>query len=430
MTASARHGEFRARVAAARSGRAAEWEATRALVVPATFPDTIRRLRAAIAGTPLADDVRDALLDALRNDADRVQALPADVLKIWTGLPASKGVRALCLLFGVASANRDGPVTPWSQEEIAAFVQQERNPFQLLAAADVPSLLDLGAGDLSFAAEVVDRYLPRVRAAGRELVLHALDRIDPSSALGGPLQADPALVTRLRATEGLQFRFRPNEDMFAPTADVRLRPRYTLAVCQAPATPTFAYEPGRFSPGRIEEELRRTRGEYRRVRVDGEEALEVVHGGRRLLFPPWKFDVRGPLALLDLLSRRGNACVLGAVDAQVFWELLSQLVEDSAARAPDVVLSPARIDALKGPYRRLAQLPVGHSIRLEELTPVRQALPRVLGPHQGAPLYRFRYVEIRRGATFDDMPAGKTARLFSTMTEEPPPWWLLLVPES
>jgi hypothetical protein len=430
MGESARHGEFRDRVTAARRGRAVEWEATRALLVPANFPDTIRRLRAKIAGTPLGDDVRGALLNALRDDADRVQALPADALKVWTGLPASKGVRALCLLFGVAPASREAPVTGWSQEEIAAFVERERNPFELLAAVDVPSVLDLGAGDLSFAAELVERYLPRARASGRELLLHALDRIDPSSALGGPLQADPALVARLRATDGLQFRFWPNQDMFAPTADVRLRSRYTLVVCMAPATPTFAYEPSRFSAGRIHEELRRTKGEFRRVRVDGEDALEVMHGGRRLLFPPWKFDIRGPLALLDLISRRGHACVLGAVDGQVFWEILSQLIEDPAARAPDVVLSPARIEALAGPFRRLAELPVGASIRLADLMPLRQALPRVMGPHPGDHLYRFRYVEIRRGATFNDMPAGKTARLFTTMTEEPPPWWLLLIPEA
>ena len=49
----------------------------------------------------------------------------------------------------------------------------------------------------------------------------------------------------------------------------------------------------------IEADLMKTKGAFRRVRMEGEDALEVHHEGRSLLFPPWKFDVKGPLALLN-----------------------------------------------------------------------------------------------------------------------------------
>ena len=41
-------------------------------------------------------------------------------------------------------------------EEIEAFAHSHPNPFDLLLDADVASLLDLGAGDLSFATELVE----------------------------------------------------------------------------------------------------------------------------------------------------------------------------------------------------------------------------------------------------------------------------------
>jgi hypothetical protein len=44
--------------------------------------------------------------------------------------------------------------------------------------------------------------------------------------------------------------------------------------------------------------------------------------------------------------------------------------------------------------------------------------------------YRFRYVEVSRGAVFDGLPASQTARRFSSMKEEAPPWMLVLVPDA
>jgi hypothetical protein len=43
--------------------------------------------------------------------------------------------------------------------------------------------------------------------------------------------------------------------------------------------------------------------------------------------------------------------------------------------------------------------------------------------------YSFRYVEVRRGAVFEGIPASRTAHLFSNMAEEEPPWFMILVPE-
>jgi len=44
--------------------------------------------------------------------------------------------------------------------------------------------------------------------------------------------------------------------------------------------------------------------------------------------------------------------------------------------------------------------------------------------------YGFRYVEIRRGAVFPGVPAGRTAYLFDQMKLEAAPWFLTLVPTS
>ncbi|HZS12202.1 MAG TPA: hypothetical protein VFA38_08130 [Nitrospirales bacterium] len=322
------------------------------------------------------------------------------------------------------------PVSTLSQAEIVEAVRRTGNPYELLALADVASLLDLGAGDLSFASEVVARYLPTRTTRGDELTVHAIDRLKPGSTLGGPLHAEPAVVQRLRQTPRLQFRFWGGQDMFAPDAHVALWPRYTIVSCQAPATPAFAYEPTRFSSGRLDAELRRTKGDFRPVRVDGEAALEVLHNGRSLLFPPWKFEIRGPLALLDLAARRGKACVFGAVDSQVFWEILTQLIDRPTARPADTILTPAALKDCLGPvYSELTALALGSSLILNDLTPIRTHMPRAF-PGAGTPSYSFRYVEVRRGALFDGMPAGSTARLFATMKEEEPPWCLILIPET
>ncbi|MER3422689.1 MAG: hypothetical protein C4293_05125, partial [Nitrospiraceae bacterium] len=204
--------------------------------------------------------------------------------------PATKAVRALCVLFGLAASEMPAfPISSLNSEQIEQFIRTQANPYDLLLSADIASLLDLGAGDLSFAAELVAHYLPRLQQQQKNLILHCIDRLPPGSQLGGPLHADSALLHGLRQlssspSHGLQFRFWGGQDMFELGRIKGTGTRYTIVTCQAPATPTFAYEPTRISPSMIERHLRQTKGEFRKVRVKGEEALEVRHGGRALLF--------------------------------------------------------------------------------------------------------------------------------------------------
>src|SRR3989441_8935702 len=114
-----------------------------------------------------------------------------------------------------------------------------------------------------------------------------------------------------------------------------------VQTCALPIS--FAYEPSRLGDDAIRAHLRQTKGEFRRVKSKGHEVLEVLHGGERLTFPPWKFDVYGPLALLDLLSRKGKLCILSAVDMEAFWELLSQLLPEDTARPHGVVFTESNV---------------------------------------------------------------------------------------
>ena len=81
-------------------------------------------------------------------------------------------------------------------------------------------------------------------------------------------------------------------------------------------------------------------------------------------------------------------------------------------------------------FERLSRLEVGETIDMSDCGPLRREIPRVLPylPTQG-PSYRFRSVQIRRGAVFPEIPASSTARRFSDMVEETLPWMLILVPE-
>lgn len=428
--------EFKAQLTRSRAERPEAWESSSRLVGQAHLRTTLPKLVSAIQTSSFPPALREALLAGLQDGAvERVQDLSADRLKHLTGLPATKAVRALCVLFAVADPDAvAGPEDAIAPAEIETFLRAHRNPFDLLLQAEPPSLLDVGAGDLTFADEVVALCLPPLQSRGKRLVLHCVDRVDPSSKLAGPLQADPERLARLRghAPGALDFRYWGNQDCFDPSPLRQLRPRYTIVTCNAPPTPTVAYEPSRLSASVIDAHLRTSKGYFRTVRVQGEEALEVRDGDRALLFPPWKFDIKGPLALLELMADRGRLCVLGAVDNEVFWEILAQLPADARYRPADVIFTQATVRDLFGSlYDQLAALPVGQSLDLSRLTSLRQDFPHRVdrrGESQGP--YRFRYVEIRRGATFEGLPAGRTARLFKDMKDEAPPWMLILVPES
>ncbi|HJS66646.1 MAG TPA: hypothetical protein VJ760_04875 [Nitrospiraceae bacterium] len=428
--------DFRSQVTQLLQERDKEWEASRKLVEAGQLTSTLKRLIEEAHDVDLPVIIRDAITLALGNaEASRIQDLPGPRLKELTGLPPTKAVRALCVWFGVTEGTAaQWPVTSLQSEEIEAFALCHPNPFDLLLASDVASLLDLGAGDLSFATELVELYVAPLQQRQRELILHALDRLQPGSKLGGLLHPERERLNGLRSRSGLSFQFYGNRDMFdlgSLDQAGKLAPRYTIATCWAPATPTFAYEPTRLSDQITTRDLHRAKGPFRQTRYLGELALEVQHGGRALLFPPWKFEIRGPLALLDLLARRGFLCVLGAVDTQVFWEILAQLFDDSRYRPNDQPFTSENLPRVFGEiFERLSRLEIGETINLSDCGPLRKEIPRVLPllPAQNLS-YRFRSIQIRRGAVFPRVPASSTARRFPDMAEESPPWMLILVPE-
>jgi hypothetical protein len=413
----------------------AQWEDSKQLVEKNAFPSTVARLLRLSQEKDLPATIKESLRGIFeQREARRVQDLDGKALKALTGFSPAKALRALCLFFElVAHPGSQWPVSRMSSEEIEQRIRHTANPFDLLRHTDVASVLDLGAGDLSFAGELVDQFVPELQKQNRQLVLHCLDRLHPHSKLGGPLHPEPDRLRALQDKAGVSFSFFGNQDMF----DLRnldeqgkLAPRYTIATCWAPATPTFAYEPARLSQSVITEDLRRTKGSFREIRFQGEPALEVQHGDRALLFPAWKFEIIGPLALLSLLARRGSLCVFGSVDAQVFWELLAQLLEDPRYRPQDQPFTPANLPEIFGEiYRALNHLPIGDSINLAELGSLRRRFP-LADPAVSAdqPPLSFRYVRISRGATFPGIPASSTARKFSAMAEEVPPWFLTLIP--
>lgn len=412
-----------------------QWEASKQLLDQTSFPATVERLVHTIKEHDLPVPVRELLRHIFEHQPpQRIQDLNGSELKTVTGLPPTKALRALCIFFDLVPV----PSSRWSQtrmssEEIERQVRQLANPFDLLRSADVASVLDIGSGDLSFAEELADQYGPVLHQRNQPFILHSLDRLDPRSQLGGPLHADHRRLDTLQHRQGLTFAFFGNQDMFhlddLEQQDV-LATRYTVVTCWAPASPTFAYEPSRLAPAVIQHELERTKGSFHLTRYGKETALEVQHGERALLFPPWKFDIVGPRALLDLLARRGALCLLGAVDNHVFWEILAQLLDDERYRPQDQPFHAANLPQIFGKiYEVLTSLPMGGSIDLADLGMLRRPdtslLPATTG---GAPEGIFRYVRISRGATFPGMPASSTARKFSAMTEEVPPWFLTLVP--
>lgn len=420
-----------------RSARESEqkWEDSRRLLDAAVFPSIRSQLVQQSQAAPLPLEVKAALSASLGVGQIRgVQDLDGAALKTLTGYPPSKAFRSLCLYFGLVQDR----ASPWASPELsgseaARMLQSQANPFDMLLATPAATVLDLGAGDLSFAGELVDRYLPRLVEQQRELVLHTVDRLDPRSKLGGPLHPGRERIARLQATPGLNFRFYGNRDMF----DLReldeaghLAARYTLVTCWAPATPTFAYEPTRLSGAVIQEDLRRSKGVFRQVRYEGESALEVLHGERSLIFPSWKFDIRGPAALLNLMAQRGVVGVLGAVDSQVFWEVLAQLLEDPRFRPQDQPFHPENLrDVFGDIYQQLMQLRAGDVLSLARLGALRSRLSADGVSRAVQSTVGFREVWIRRGAVFPGVPASSTARQFIHMREESPPWFLTLVPD-
>ncbi len=425
--------QFRHQVKQAKHEDAVGWELTRKLLEANSLEATLQLLAGRIRDSQCLPSIQDALLTAIKpQEATSPKKVGnANSLKELTGFPPTKALRALCLYFYVV--HRESPSdSNFDSQALETFVQSHSNPYDWLLEVDHPSLLDLGAGDLSFEEELLDQVFPKIQNAGKSFTLHALDRLQPGSQFGGVYHANQDRLTRFSqyAREQLTCRFWGAKDMLDLFTPRELLKSYSIVTCHAPATPTFAFEPTRLSQRTIQEHLTRTKGEFENVRVHGEEALEVKHRGRTLTFPSWKFAIRGPLALLDLVARRGQLCILSAIDGEVFWEILAQLVENESMRPSNVVFTEGNIpDIFKDVHDSLSSLKEGERCSLSQITPLRIQLPHMLTPSpRGSSGFRFRHVEVRRGAVFSEMPASFTARQFSQMTEETPPWCLILVP--
>ncbi|HKY71629.1 MAG TPA: hypothetical protein VJL88_06895, partial [Nitrospira sp.] len=381
--------EFRSQISRRLQHRPPQWETSRSLIEASHLPTTLHRLLERVRTSDLPPVVQEAILSALNHGtAERMQQLSGPGLKTLTGLPPSKALRALCVFFDMVESSPSRWQTPsLTSERVAGFIRHHTNPFDLLVEADVASVFELGAGDLSFATELAEHYGPELRRQNRTLTLHCIDRLHPESKLGGPLHPPEPLLERLRSRPDVSFRFLPDQDMLNFDQLVgagTLAPRYAVTACWAPATPTFAYEPTRLSAEVIQRELTQTKGHFRPTRYDGEPALEVQHRDRTLLFPPWKFEIRGPLALLNLVARSSCLGVLGAVDTQVFWELLAQLLEEERYRPKDQPFTPDNLPAIFGHiYDRLLALAIGETLELSTCTTLRARLPHVLPGRPG-----------------------------------------------
>ena len=427
---------FRKQVKQARETNRTGWEESRKLIGRAQLGQTLAELTAKVQQSSLHETIKKVVLQSLpQSTIERIADHSHEQLKALTGLPATKAVRALCLTFGVGGSNAHNDLTPRTPScQIEEIVRNLANPYDVLLDVDSPSVLDLGAGDLTFEQELVDQYLPRLQRPHQPFVLHAVDRLQPGSRVGGVYHVDPHRKKRLQgfADKGVGFRFWGGIDLVDLSKVKGLRPHYSIVTCHAPANPTFSFEPTRLSSEVIRSQLTKTRGEFRKRRVHGEDVLEVSHEGRMLTFPPWKFDVVGPLTLLDVMIRRGSVCILSAIDSEVFWETLAQLLADERYRPVDVLFSPDAIKEVFGSiHTKLTRLPLGGRISLSECAELRKSLhwdSQCSDLETGE--YGLGYVEIRRGATFEGIPSSFTARQFAEMKEEEAPWWIIVVPQS
>ena len=141
--------DFRSQVTKIIQERDKQWEASRHLMEGGRLTATIQRLIEAAKQTDLPTPVRESLVATLgQGSVERIQDLPGARLKELTGLPPSKALRALCVWFDLVEPPSVWPAPSLSSGAVSAFVRDHRNPFDLLLTSDVPSVLELGAGDL------------------------------------------------------------------------------------------------------------------------------------------------------------------------------------------------------------------------------------------------------------------------------------------
>lgn len=428
-------GEFRKELQFCKEQFPQHWASSRAYVNAENILATLSRLTDRLRTLSLSPELEHRLLEIM----DRYARDPKDrsvnrALKELTGFPPSKALRAL-IVWGVLS--KDANHKPGSErlgpEAGEACMREDGNPFSLLTRSTTPSLLDIGAGDLTFEQELVDQIIPRLPDKNLPLTLHAFDRLNPSSRVGGVYHKDQRRERYLDgfSPDKLQFQCWGGKNLDQFAALKRALAKYTISTCFAPANPTFAYEPSRLRTQVIQDHLRRTRGEFRVDRYGGEPVLEVSHEDSVLTFPEWKFEILGPLVLLEFMATRSVLGVLAAMDGEVFWEILSQVLEEDQFRPSDVVFTKESIPKIFGNvYEQLTSLPLGDRCDLSTVATLRQAMPiSKRQEHNNPTAYGWRYVEVRRGAELEGMPSSFTAKQFSRMKEESTPWWMIFIPD-
>ena len=425
---------FRTQIKEGREAYPHHWESSRKLMASDSLSLTLPALIQSIQQAPLVPSLQKRLINALQQVGSKAKTKEVNqVLKELTGLPPSKAVRAL-IVWGILAANEhQADKDDRSTEELERRLREGPNPYDLLLHAPSPSLLDIGAGDLTFERELVDQYVPQLRTQNTLLRLHAFDRLAPGSRVGGVYHKNPDYEGYLKSfpVEELNFRFWGGMDVEQFRHAKGALPRYTMCTCHAPANPTFAYEPSRVDSSLILNYLQATRGEFHPGRYEGESVLEVSHQGKTLTFPPWKFHIIGPLSLLQLMGERSRVGVLSAIDDEVFWELLSQILAYDQFRPINKIFTKDNVpEIFGGVYKALISLPIGGRVDLSTVAKLRDPMPFRSTPQKEiSTLSHFRYVEIRRGAFWEGIPSSFTARQFSHMKEESTPWWIIFIPD-
>ena len=425
--------EFRIQIKAMRESSPQHWEASRKLMASDSLAATLQVLLQTIQQAELMPSLRKRLIEVVQQFGRQVKTREIhQALKELTGFPPSKAIRALIVWGVLAADNTDAcAAEDCSIEALGNYLREGSNPYDILLQVQAPSLLDIGAGDLTFEQELVGQYVPQLRSRKIMLRLDALDRLTPGSRVGGVYHKNRDRERYLKSFPlgELKYQFWGNtgiEEISKIKGALRC---YTISTCHAPANPTFAYEPSRVELSLIQDYLRVTRGDSRLSRYEGEPVLEVSHQGRDLTFPPWKFDIIGPVALLQCMAGRSRVGVLSAVDDEVFWELLSQILADDQFRPRNEIFTKKNIpDIFGNVYRELSLLPVGERVDLTKIAEIRDSMP--FGEKRLEENFvssKFRYVEIRRGASWEGVPSSFTAKQFTHMSEESPPWWIIFL---
>ena len=185
--------ELRSRVKESRESYPHHWEASRKLMHQESLSTTLPALIQAIQEASIVPSLQKSLIEVVRQFGQQTKTRQMhQTLKELTGLPPSKALRAL-IVWGVLAVGEkgEGATEDLSVEELERRLREGQNPYDILLYSQSPSLLDIGAGDLTFEKELVDQYVPQLRSQNKMLRLHAFDRLTPGSRVGGVYHKNP-----------------------------------------------------------------------------------------------------------------------------------------------------------------------------------------------------------------------------------------------